>query len=538
MNRNRNYDKRQKAQNMDAKGKKGKNSPKKRTDEQVRDRSPRFGDEKIERDNNPAWYFTDSGVADQVSRLSIRNFLGRSLQLKNSPFSSNVTDVTITPIYSALMMPSAGSGMSNPGILKNAGINQSGFRLYTKLAAFTGRALTYAPQDISIMVLAMGEIISTIEFIRRAFGVAYTYNQRNRVYPRAVIRSMGIDPDNMFENFSRYRNEFNKLVTRVNQIPIPKNIAYFDKCASLYEKLYLDSDSPMAQTVITVPFKTWTLDESVSDQGSVLVTTDFADPNSPKTVYQLLTIIGSMVDALLESSTLNVVYADILNYFNKVGGEVWLFDYLTDGYTVVPEFNIKFMMQLHNATMVGVPSYTTFELVDGVNFMTPNNDVYSNATYNSVIYSPAWSDGVISSHTPEDLVVDFETANPTPEDIIENTRFTVLTGHLRAKTGWLSGATLPDHYIAAMLITDNDGKVETAVYTTQDTADTPANLLSVSHALTKLDWAPLHYYAVIKDNALKYGKNIVGDINFYTTIDRNYLRPVDDFVTLALYDFR
>lgn len=499
--------------------------------------------------NDPNWYYTDANVADQVSQLSMRDFLGVDCNI-TGPRGASSVDVYIPSIINVYLNPGAGAN----GVVvqqqqqyvpdnRMSGINMAGFRTYSKLAAFTGRALTYGPQDISIMILALGEVISCVEYLRRALGVAYTYNVRNRSYPSRLIDAMGIDHQDMFQNYALYRNRFNELVTRINQIPIPKGIAYFDKCASLYEHIYLDSDSPMAQTIVTVPFTTWTLNEQGSSLGSTLETTSWGRDGINQTwnyrpMSYYFNQLQVMVDSLLNSSTLNVVYADILNFFNKVGGDIWKFDYFIDGYQVIPEFNLGFLLQLHNATFTGVPNVPNMIGASSTNarIITPLNDVICDANNNQLLYNPGFSTGNNNYSfrwVPDEVFVDFLNPNPTVTDRVEITRMISIPGptYNDGTTEWVVDGALPDHYCVVMAYMNNDattpqftvGSVISSWYN---------NRLSIS----QLDYHPIHY--IMNSAGTGIDRFIDGELNYFTTVDYDLIDPIHRFVGLSLYDLR
>lgn len=278
------------------------------------------------RDNNPNWYFTDAKLADQVSQLSFQQLAGFPLEIFGKEFDvPNIVRILFNPCPGV----TPAKDFNNSAFNRTSGLNLAGFRIFSKLSAYTGRIATYGPQDISTMLLAMGEVISCVEFLRRAFGIAFTINMRNRDYPRTILDfGMLIDSDDLFKYFSDYRTRFNSLITMINQLPIPKNIAYFDKCASMYEHVYLDAPSSMAQSLITVPFTTWVLDETSYSGGTVLKTTAWAADAAqnmyytiaaPRTMGDYLDIVDLMVGNLLNSSNLQVVYTDLLNLAVKQG---------------------------------------------------------------------------------------------------------------------------------------------------------------------------------------------------------------------------
>lgn len=521
----------------------GGRKPQDRKVDEGRGKKPEELDET--RSNNPSWYFTDEKLADQVTQLSFQ-------QLAGYPINYDGTDFDVPNIVRIGLNPAPGVQLSknyNTALSQNSAINLAGFRLYSKLSSVTGRVATYAPQDVSTMILAMGEAISMFEYIRRAFGVAYSMNMRNRDYPRNVLEfGMCIDADDLFANFADYVTEYNKYVTLFNQVPIPKNVAYFDKCAKIYERIYLDANSSMAQTLVPVPYSTWVLDETSYSGGSILKTTPVTCDTSwlPLAITQnmsvYLNLLGTMVSALLNSSSLQVVYTDILNYAVKQTMEFWKMDYYEMSYQVFPEYDENFLLQMHNATIAGWPSLQT-SLITGTDNVTPLNDVYPDPNKNSLFYNPCFAKVGGASGVPRtgnSVVIDMLNDSPSLTDRVEVTRYTSISNgkgfQPTGQTGLVAfiNTTLPDHYVTSVLFENQTANL--TYHLAAETLVESNRFADIAAQAANIDWAPRFWE--VDQNTHQYTGRYTGDINFYTTIDDHYLRKIHDFVGLALYDVR
>lgn len=519
-----------------------------KTDHSTKPRRPKMEREDAsshleERENDPRWYFTDEKLADQVSQLSFQNLAGY-------PINYDGKDFDVPNIVRIYLNPSPGVQLSTrygTPLAQNSAINMAAFRFYSKLSAFTGRTQSYAPQDVAVMVLAMGELISQIENVRRMFGIVNVGNMRNRDYPKTMLNfGLVVDADDLCANYSNYRTQFNTLITLVNQLPIPKNIAYFDKCAALYEHVYLDAPSSMAQSIVCIPFSTWVLDEASYSGGTVLKTypvcvdSTYGQFATPPTMAWYLNLLSTMIGAMLNSTTLNVVYTDILNYASKQGMEFWKFEYLYENYLVIPEYNANFLLQMHNATIVNNPAETT--LVTSPVVVTPYNDVYPDANTNSVYYNPAFHCVLSMANgkpsTGSDALIDMLTDSPTLTDRVEVTRFTSISGGTYYTPSYGTqpvcsiDTTLPDHYVVMCRFETQTNNL------TNKTANTTllgTHFRDISALVANIDWAP-RFWEI--DSSANYTGRYTGDVNFYTLVDEQYLRKLHDFVGLALYDLR
>lgn len=489
---------------------------------------------KIEEDNsdvlqnrsrfgNPNWYFVDKTLAEQTSQYSFQDFIGSGHLVGDS--------VTLPSIMKILINPSADSSLAGYDKISTATLMAR--KLYNTLANSSGRVQNYAPQDVYTLLLALGEIISYISYLKRALGVAFTYNVRNRDFPSRIIEVMGIKADDLFKNLNAYRVELNTVITQANKIPFPANIAWFDKCNAIYEGLFQDNMSPMSQIYMLVPATTWILDETSYDQGTVLRTipvnasskTDYAP--AARTMAWHINNIRDMIQALLTSATLNYIYGDVLNNATKFGTKLLYLNNIEESYTVMPQYDQEALLHIHNMILLGTPTIdiSNSEVPATPLFATytPYNDVFPNADTNSIVYNPVFNVGTTDAQRLEDLkigemnVVDFPFGVPDIIGKIEATRFQIrndvglgqggksLAFIDQSNIAGLAATVLPDHYPVRVTMYSPDD----TSYFTFSCATSITN--KQMHFLTKFDNAPL-YYISDTETGMNY---LMGDVNYY-----------------------
>jgi len=476
--------------------------------------------------NDVNYYFFSPELAQQASQLSFQNVLGLG-QLDgyevpsimaihfNPSFGNTYPTVGVgprsetTPTESAL--PEVPTGRS--------AINAMGDKLYTLMSQFTGRTANYGPQDITEMIGAIASLAEATEHVRRAFGVILTYNERNRAIPNLLIQAMGIDYADMAANFSNYRMRFNTAIARINQIPLLDNVMYITKAREMYQKVFTDSPSPMAQIFLYVPHTVWILDESSYTEGTILKTTDFVKTRSAEKLSTYLTIIEQMITALVESSTLNMVYADLLNMANKLNVPLWHFDYLAENYVVMPEYSPGAILQWHNIDVVGEPLVTENFTKSGFTF-TNSNDVYPDVNNNGILYNPRFAYDNDRAVT----VVDSPIGVPDVTDRIEALRMSSCNGNWTLVT---SGSpvsvfkALSDHYVTRLEVFTNLHSTST-LFSSENVTITNAALLS------QFENGPL----------MQHSNRVFGSLSYYTEVPYEYLKRVNELMMMGLLDFR
>lgn len=488
--------------------------------------------------NNAGLYFSNPLLADQVSSFSFNQFMGSTDNLGPIKATSAPTVATYW------MNPCPGYSIGDI----YTGINVAGLKIFTTLSANNAKTTNYAPQDVTTLILAMGEVISLTEVIKRAMGVAYTYNIRNRSLPLQVVSAMGIDPSFITNgDLAKLRVQLNTALNRANTIPFFSNIPYLRKCENLYKVYYTDSESPMAQLIIPMPMTTWIINEMASSKGTVLETRGvsiFDDHMKPlkqnRPLYQIIDLLNHMITGLMTSSTFNYIYSDMLRVFGDKS-TFYKFELLPEGYSVFPEFNPMFCLQMHNATAIGAPMAGV-----GAEEETPYNDVYPNPELLGLRWNPRFIASTSPSayaytlmHTfalPQVLDFPHSMGNPDVDQRVDATRYKAM---FKMNGNVVEDATFPDHYVSYVSYFRPDVKVQdefqVSVWDSNSSAEFNKTWTAVK---SKFDYDILTYFVQEISTGEVPDYDVFGDLDFWTTIDFNYLKGVNDLCAAGLYELR
>lgn len=476
--------------------------------------------------NDPSYYFSNAEFMKQVTNISFNDFMGISDTLYGAP-----EPYTYGVPYFMRINLNASPGFTtadDEGSLGNA-LNLAALELYTTLSANNGRTASYAPQDIATLMLAIGDIISMAGYITRVFGTAYLFNQRNRAYPKELIEAQGVDYDDLMANFANYRARFNAMLTAQSEIPFPANIPYFTKCAELYSGLYVDDpNTQMAAIYAFVPNSVWILDDTASEQGTMLGSVRLWAQNEKGTMSGLLTIFDQMLAAINTSASVtNNIYADILRLADKGTISTYKFAIVPDDYRVFPTFVPEVAMWINNLRVMGEP------LQEPAEGYTVGNNVYHNAETNRLNYRPQfhWTGSDVHLVNP---TMNFSAEGVTPADIVSATRLMAYargtvegTGAERAVTTTI--CALPDHYVASIYL-----YTPAAFATITQPAISGWDAL-IMGLLSNFKYAPI-MYTFAGDSGNMF--SIFGDITFYTQVDFDYLSRLHDTSYLGLFEIR
>lgn len=425
---------------------------------------------------NPNWYFKDAVQADVLSRIQMNAF--GALSKIGSYIQPTVCAIYANPCPGVTAYdPSSPDYFADygPSSAGAKGVNRAAQKLWYLLTCKSGRAAGYTKSDVALLLLGMGAMIETYEFIRRVFGIAYTYNQRNRALPNMLYKAMNVDMQDYQANAADYLKRMNSLMAVMNQLPIPGNVAWFAKCQDIYQNIYMDYPAEMAQLFVISPSTTWVIEENDGYLGgSYLRTVDMccdhsvAEDNSdiymgftgggtaiysqtdhfmtldrersilnPKILKYYIDVFEEQINSLLFSSTFSQIYSDILRAFDGGTLSRWSFDYIDEKYNVAPVFDDNRLWMFHNSTAsAGIFSYSRAEWQsymgptatydDMFKRGTPFNDVYQWGKSDVVVYNPCLYAKMISpayDHKTHDVILDFPNDSPTTEERIEYTRY-------------------------------------------------------------------------------------------------------------------
>lgn len=517
--------------------KKQKGAPKKSTDDY----------------NDLSYYFKDPTILDQSTQLAFQSFLG----------SGGLGRYEVPSIMTIYLNPSPGinwkgasASLDHPA---KSGINMAALKLFNLLSMHSGRNMVYSPINIATAILEMGQLLSTVSFLRRALGVVKTTNIRNRMYPRMIVEAMGIDYDDLVANWANYRARLNNEIAAVNQVPILYNCGYLRKCANQFDYIFTDSESSMAQSYMFVPETTWIIEEASDPRGTYLRTIPFVGEktwearrgtySTNKTFADYITnVLRPIIDSLLQSSTLNLVYADLLNLAGKMQIPMYTIPLVEDTYSVVPIHNWEALVHIHNLTCVGTPGLTT----EGDNY-TPYNDVCPDPDTNDIKYNPGFYVGLNAlkaDKIPYQYGI-FDSPVPDPDVKVraEMSRYKSVLTHNVVHEGEF------DFFVYAILTDWYATKIN--IYQNQDHDDPNNGVIWIAGnfkpyqnriaeyqasdldtVLSQFDWAPmLGWFDATDATGYDSLESIQGDLNFYTTVGVKYLSRLNDIVYFGLFDF-
>jgi hypothetical protein len=499
--------------------------------------------------NDASVYYSNPELLSQVTNISFNEYLGVPVDLENQftlakrEYVSNVTTFFMNPSVQP-------TGYQDSA--RYSSINTVAYKNYLLLSANNAKVTSYAPQDVTCLILAIGQVLAIYSYLKRPFGCIYLINQRNRSYPELLFKAMGIDYADFRSNVADYRIKFNELIAMFDKIPFFSEIPYFKKCMNMYSDIYIDEDTPLAQSYLFVPQSTWQINEAYNPNGTGLDTVWVVNKGTTRTFDELLGIFADMINALSTSTTFNAIFSDVLRVVSNGKGSTLLMELVSEAYTVTPVINAEIRHWINNAKFLHTPDdKDAFPGSIGIG-ATNSNDVASDASTNSILYNPIFSvfggdhDAQTKSDDPiwkaiassyESDLINFDAMAPSIEDKVAATRLAV-RGSIEMVEAPLEGQYfyvlrnigLGDYYCSGVVIYDD---VVTAPITVNEnyTDGWNVTLVKIFDHFDKLKYAPRH--TVYHNVPSNYVAGVSGDLTYYTTLNFAYMKRLKDVEALT-----
>lgn len=233
----------------------------------------------------------------------------------------------------------------------NSPINVAARNIYSYVRHANSGHANYDAPDLMLYLCAMDSMYSYLAYLKRIYGVMSTYSYTNRYYPKAVIRAMGVDFDDIQANLADFRGFINTFAVKVGSMCIPASMSYMAKHMWMYSGLYTDSNQDKAQTYLFVPY-TLGIYELTDEAGSISMwgLGGMGDDYAMK-FAELRAFANKMLDPVLQSEDMNIMSGDILKAFGANG--VYKVEGINEQYTVLPAYQPEVLDQIQNCTLIG-----------------------------------------------------------------------------------------------------------------------------------------------------------------------------------------
>lgn len=249
-----------------------------------------------------------------------------------------------------------GPGYTNGDV--HDGPNHALAQLMTKIrASLSTSNIGFETADLGIMLASTASIAALIGAAKRAFGVFHDWENKNLVHPRCILKSMGLEYDDMRSHFNDYAGQLKSLIEEYNALELLDIFDVFDRQYTLTHTIFADEDSQYAQLMYFWPEGYYQYDET--------------DPAAPKarfyflrqggfTMQVLLDAISGAINAWKRSSDFYTINGPLHRAFKDA--PVQSIPQLDEYEVIKPVVDRVMTMQIMNMTIMGNAKGDTLDI--------------------------------------------------------------------------------------------------------------------------------------------------------------------------------
>lgn len=207
------------------------------------------------------------------------------------------------------------------------------------------------------MLLATISIVELTAYVARVLSIANTpRSYLNRYYTRALIQSLRLDADDVYNNYNTYLNKLNQIMLRCAVIRIPKDITIMQRRVWMNSNVFADDAEDVSSQVIM--FKPRFVYQYHEDMGALMEHTihliidngkEVTNPDVTCTLDKIIDRLHAMINAVQMSESFGTMMGDILKAYGD--SNLLKFDTITDipGMQVV--YSHEVVNQLRNGNI-------------------------------------------------------------------------------------------------------------------------------------------------------------------------------------------
>lgn len=500
--------------------------------------------------NDASWYANNPKLLRDAASFSYNTPLGAPFRLRTllNPGTAGPLE-HVSPRYSSVpglmsieIIPTVGVALD-----AQAPVNVAAQDTYSFVRYKNSGGANYDAPDLMLYLLAMDSIYGCWNAYKRLYGFIATYNQLNRYMPRAYVKAMNVDFDDLIQHLADFRAYLNMTAAKITAFCVPATFTYNVRHSWLYSNIYKDSNTQKAQQYMFVPAGFYQYDETSSPEGGLLTFQPFTGTTTPRKYSSLVTYMDNMLNALQYSEDIGIMSGDILKAYGQ--GNLFKLSAVDPEYVVEPVYNEEVLNQIHNLVMVRSDSYDDLSIVQDPN----TNFIKFNPTFTA-------ANGVIPNASG--ILLNMPWDDVTPENSMVGSRLSAIVDYVNPTSG-----TGPKHFVTVgsefvsniyIWYMANSSATSDAIYTSMDvqkmqyyqylpmdtgTAVTPAmtyvELLTLIANLSNFDWHPITYLAY-RNNASPGTTNetlcgVLADMNNYTIVSEDDV--IDMNLTALLSEF-
>lgn len=457
--------------------------------------------------NDPQWYAKTPQLLKDAASYPFNVATGNSLNMSTLAGYSSTTGDRASGIMTVEVIPHLGisTKATDP-------VNVAATAMLSYIVHANSRNLRYGRADLMLAIGAADSFFSFINWCQRLYGIARNPRQWNRYTAAALVRANGVNFSDLLANLNDFRSWLNQLIIKGSAIWVPNTLPVMKKHAWMFSNVYRDDQNEQSQMYMFIPSLFYKYDETGSEQGGQLIPQWISNTSVEEskggivkdsdllTFAQIKTLGNSLIQAILDSEDIQVIFGDIL----KAYGENSLFKLVTidESYSIEAVYNEEVLLEVANS--FSAPRATVYGDVDA------EYSIKQDVNNQIITFSPS----LYTKYAGYELnkLINFNWDSVSPESLMVATRLVPSLTIPKAEGPWFkyeilsAGTELVTGY-RIYSMTKQDGKIlllktkrfDSVLYTSEEQselqyrASSSKEIIDLVTKLAHFDWHPTIY---------------------------------------------
>lgn len=403
-------------------------------------------------------------------------------------------------------------------------VNVAATKIYAFVRHMNSGHTNYESADLMLYLLQMRQVYSWYMWMARLYGVLNSYSNVNRNLPKALVKAMGCNYDDLISNMPQLLFYINSYCSKVNALSIPGNMKIFSRAAWMNGGIYYDSDISKAQCYMFQP-DSYTTYNAAGTKGGELNQIKLGA--TALTYSDIVTISEAILGPVFTDEDMNIMSGDILKAY---GDSCAKLSPIAANFTTYPVYLPEVLDQIHNARLVGeIPDneYVQFDITQG-NGLIKSTPVISSTDHT---VRAGYMVGSLKN------LLDFPDNSITDGRTLEASRF-MITGY----NTWSSSSskvTLQLDSFGTEILTSM-----TLITMVNGVPSTTTTLQTLALAdVVSFDWIHVFEHAPILHSIFLEGSDHfrisaipMGELGNYTPVDRTQVYMLHQTALMSLFD--
>lgn len=286
-----------------------------------------------------------ANIVNASASIAVRNIAGNPVHIPHTeePYVDNVyipeAKSVVPGVVGIRYIPTFGVATGK----QTEPVNLAARNMWMNLRSLYSNRIPYTAGAIVMYSMALDSILMAFQVLKRAYGVCFAYDARNRYVADGIIHGMGIDPVDFRLNLPDIKVYINRLATQLSAFGVPTELKFIYDHVDWASHVYMDDVAANAQYIVTTPKFYWKIDWA----NNKLV------PHEIESYATHWFYIKQQMDQLVESF---VNYEDcymIASDMLRLYGSLATVGPVNSDYMVGPEFSPEFLEKMHNASYTG-----------------------------------------------------------------------------------------------------------------------------------------------------------------------------------------